>query len=62
MVAFHCFSIKKIGLEHNLNDVKMDECLKSEEAQDNVLNQRIEAQKKYKCPYCGNKLISRNFR
>ena len=41
-------SIKKIGLEHNLNDVKMDECLKSEEAQDNVLNQRIEAQKKYK--------------
>ena len=26
----------------------MDECLKSEKAQDNVLNQRIEAQKKYK--------------
>ena len=41
-------SIKKIGLELNLDDVKMDECLKSEEAQDNVLNQRIEAQKKYK--------------
>ena len=41
-------SIKKIGLEHNLDNVKMDECLKSEEAQDNVLNQRIEAQKKYK--------------
>ena len=41
-------SIKKIGLEHNLDSVKMDECLKSEEAQDNVLNQRIEAQKKYK--------------
>ena len=41
-------SIKKIGLEHNLDNVKMDECLKSEEAQDNVLNQRIEAQKIYK--------------
>ena len=41
-------SIKKIGLELNLDDVKMDECLKSEKAQDNVLNQRIEAQKKYK--------------
>ena len=41
-------SIKKIGLELNLDNVKMDECLKSEEAQDNVLNQRIEAQKKYK--------------
>ena len=41
-------SIKKIGLELNLDDVKMDECLESEEAQDNVLNQRIEAQKKYK--------------
>ena len=41
-------SIKKIGLELNLDDVKMDECLKNEEAQDNVLNQRIEAQKKYK--------------
>ena len=41
-------SIKKIGLEHNLDSVKIDECLKSEEAQDNVLNQRIEAQKKYK--------------
>ena len=41
-------SIKKIGLELNLDDVKMNECLKSEEAQDSVLNQRIEAQKKYK--------------
>ena len=41
-------SIKKIGSELNLDDVKMNECLKSEEAQDNVLNQRIEAQKKYK--------------
>ena len=41
-------SIKKIGLELNLDDVKMNECLKSEEAQDNILNQRIEAQKKYK--------------
>ena len=41
-------SIKKIGLELNLDDVKMNECLRSEEAQDSVLNQRIEAQKKYK--------------
>ena len=41
-------SIKKIGSELNLDDVKMNECLKSEEAQDNILNQRIEAQKKYK--------------
>ena len=41
-------SIKKIGSELNLDDVKMNECLKSEEAQDSVLNQRIEAQKKYK--------------
>ena len=41
-------AIKRIGSQFNLDDVKMDECLKSEEAQDNVLNQRIEAQKKYK--------------
>ena len=41
-------SIKRIGSQFNLDDVKMDECLKSERAQDNVLNQRIEAQKKYK--------------
>ncbi len=41
-------SIKKIGSETNLNNKKMDECLSDERVQDNILNQRIEAQKKYK--------------
>ncbi len=41
-------SIKKIGLELNLLEDKMDECLTSDITQDNILNQRIEAQKKYK--------------
>ena len=41
-------SIKKIGLEFNLNVGKMDNCLKDEKFQDEILNQRIEAQKKYK--------------
>ncbi len=41
-------SIKKIGLELNLKKEKMDECLKNDLVQDNILNQRIEAQKKYK--------------
>ena len=41
-------SIKKIGLELNLNDEKMNLCLKNVESQDEILNQRIEAQKKYK--------------
>tara|TARA_B100002019_G_C21048764_1_gene488124 strand:- start:173 stop:766 length:594 start_codon:yes stop_codon:yes gene_type:complete len=41
-------SIKKIGLEFNLKNENMNECLKSERAQDDILNQRIEAQKKYK--------------
>jgi protein-disulfide isomerase len=40
--------IKKIGLEFDLTENKMDECLKNSEAQDVILNQRIEAQKKYK--------------
>ena len=41
-------SIKKIGSELNLNDEKMNLCLKNIESQDEILNQRIEAQKKYK--------------
>ncbi len=41
-------SIKKIGLNLNLTEEKMDKCLKDDKTQDNILNQRIEAQKKYK--------------
>ena len=41
-------SIKKIGSELGLGKVKMEECLQSEKLQDDILNQRIEAQKKYK--------------
>ncbi len=39
--------IKKIGLESNLNNKDMDDCLKDETMQDEILNQRINAQKKY---------------
>ena len=41
-------SIKKIGLEVNLKNEKMDNCLKNDKIQDEILTQRIEAQKKYK--------------
>ena len=41
-------SIKKIGLEANLENEKMNNCLKDDKAQDEILNLRIEAQKKYK--------------
>ena len=41
-------SIKKIGLESNLNKKDMDDCLNDENKQDEILNQRIDAQKKYK--------------
>ena len=41
-------SIKKIGLESGLKNNNMDICLKNETAQDQILNERIEAQKKYK--------------
>ena len=41
-------SIKKIGLELNFNVEKMNNCLKDDNFQDEILNQRIEAQKKYK--------------
>jgi protein-disulfide isomerase len=40
--------IKKIGLKFNLSDKKMDLCLDNDKAQDEILEQRIEAQKKYK--------------
>ena len=40
--------IKKIGSDLNLSEDNMNSCLKSNNAQDNILNQRIEAQKKYK--------------
>ena len=41
-------SIKKIGQEVDLIDEEMNKCLKDEQSQDEILNQRIEAQKKYK--------------
>ena len=41
-------SIKKIGLEVNLENEKMDGCLKNDKIQDEILTQRIKAQKKYK--------------
>ena len=40
--------IKKIGAEIDLSSDKMENCLKDEQVQDEILNQRIEAQKKYK--------------
>ena len=40
--------IKKIGSDFDLSEDKMDSCLKDDSAQDEILNQRIEAQKKYK--------------
>ena len=40
--------IKKVGLNFNLTETKMDQCLNNSKAQDEVLNQRIDAQKKYK--------------
>ena len=40
--------IKKVGLNFNLSNKKMDICLKNDQVQDEILEQRIEAQKKYK--------------
>ena len=39
--------IKKIGINFNLSNKKMDTCLKNDQTQDEILEQRIEAQKKY---------------
>ncbi len=41
-------SLKKIGLNFNLDSAKIDSCLKDENTQDKILNERIQAQKKYK--------------
>ena len=40
--------IKKVGLNFDLSNEKMDACLKNDQVQDEILEQRIEAQKKYK--------------
>ena len=40
--------IKEVGANFDLTKEKMDKCLKDDSAQDEILNQRIEAQKKYK--------------
>ena len=40
--------IKKIGSNFSLSDEKMDKCLKNDQSQDEILEQRINAQKKYK--------------
>ena len=41
-------SIKKIGIRFWIRTIKMNKCLKNEKIQDQILNERIEAQKKYK--------------
>ena len=40
--------LKKVGLNFDLSNEKMDKCLTNDQAQDEILEQRIEAQKKYK--------------
>ena len=40
--------IKRVGLNFDLSNEKMDKCLKNDRVQDEILEQRIEAQKKYK--------------
>ena len=40
--------IKKIGLNFDLSEEKMNVCLKDDQVQDEILEQRINAQKKYK--------------
>ena len=39
--------IKKVGLDFDLTEDKMDTCLQNDNAQDEILNERIQAQKKY---------------
>ncbi len=41
-------SIKKVGSGFDLTEDKMNLCLKNNDVQDEILNERIEAQKKYK--------------
>ena len=40
--------IKKVGLGFDLTEEKMNACLENSDVQDEILNERIEAQKKYK--------------
>ena len=40
--------IKKVGSDFDLTEEKMNACLENSEVQDEILNERIEAQKKYK--------------
>ena len=40
--------IKNVGLNFDLSSEKMDACLKNDKVQDEILEQRIEAQKEYK--------------
>ena len=40
--------IKQIGSNFNLTEDRMNECLENDITQDEILNQRIDAQKKYK--------------
>tara|TARA_B100001057_G_scaffold237583_1_gene237928 strand:- start:2794 stop:3384 length:591 start_codon:yes stop_codon:yes gene_type:complete len=42
------YLIKQIGMGFDLTEKKMNSCLNDSKAQDEILNQRIEAQKKYK--------------
>ena len=41
-------SLKEIGLKFGLNESKMNDCLKDDLVQDQILNERIQAQKNYK--------------
>jgi protein-disulfide isomerase len=41
-------SIKKIGKEFNLTEDQMNKCLVDQKLEENILNERIEAQKNYK--------------
>ena len=52
--------IKKIGLNFDLSNEKMDVCLKNDKAQDEILEQRIEAQKKYKIESTPTVIINEN--
>ena len=40
--------IKKVGLGFDLTEEKMNACLENSDVQDEILNERVEAQKKYK--------------
>ena len=46
--------IIQIGKDFNLTEEKMNACLKNDKVQDEILNQRIEAQKKYNIVYTYN--------